>query len=445
MPLIQARIDDLDLDLQNPRYNGLSGMREAVKSIVLDQGKKLVNLAEDIATEGISPIHRLLALRSPDAPRRYVVLDGNRRVAALKILANPSLLDALEDIPHSLSKPLQQLAKEFDRSTVEPLDIFVVDSREEGRRWIELNHTGENEGRGVVSWDGFATARFRGSAPSLNVLALVERHGNLTAKEQELLQGFPVTNLDRLLGTPEVREKLGLELDSGVLQSHYDAGHIHELVKGLKKVVLDLATRRVRVSHLKSKQDRLNYISSFGPSELPNPRKRSEDTTSLQALATYNSSANTERRRTKTKKGASTARNKLIPSTCRLVISDPKIREIFEELHSLPLERYPNAISVLVRVFIELSMDHFGELNVSNWNIDDKLGKKIVKVAEILEGTGIRKTDLASFKRIASVEASPFHVDRLHKFVHSRRAMPTSTELRKGWDEVQFVFEAIWK
>jgi hypothetical protein len=39
----------------------------------------------------------------------------------------------------------------------------------------------------------------------------------------------------------------------------------------------------------------------------------------------------------------------------------PRINAIYYELLSLAVEQYPNACAVLLRVFVELSIDHFGE------------------------------------------------------------------------------------
>jgi len=41
------------------------------------------------------------------------------------------------------------------------------------------------------------------------------------------------------------------------------------------------------------------------------------------------------------------------------VLANPKIEEIYEELRSLQLKRHPHAIAVLLRVFLETSVDHF--------------------------------------------------------------------------------------
>ena len=48
-------INNLLVDLQNPRYDPRASQREALRTIIIDQGAKLLNLAEDIVDRGLNP------------------------------------------------------------------------------------------------------------------------------------------------------------------------------------------------------------------------------------------------------------------------------------------------------------------------------------------------------------------------------------------------------
>ena len=93
MPAVNATIDDLLLHSDNPRIGTVSTQREALQKILDEQEDKLAELAESIATDGMSPIERLLVRREKEGSDRFVVMEGNRRLAALKILCNPIALD----------------------------------------------------------------------------------------------------------------------------------------------------------------------------------------------------------------------------------------------------------------------------------------------------------------------------------------------------------------
>lgn len=438
MSALEVSIDDLLLDLKNPRFDGLASQREVLERIVFSQGRKLVNLADDIVTEGLSPAHRMLVVRARGERSKYTVLDGNRRLAALRILVNPAALDGMSDVGDSTKKQLKALAKTFDRKSVEPMDAYVLD-QQEARHWIEAIHTGENEGRGVVHWDGIMRARFRGESASLKALALVQAKGKLSEAELASLEKFPITNLDRLLATPEVRDRLGLVLEAEDLLSDVNP---NELVRALKRIVTDLASKKIRVSDIDTKDDRLRYMDEL-KAVLPDLSKRSGNLVPIDSLATGASgtgvaAAGRQRRRSQAHRKA------LIPADPRLHIGNPKIEEIYIELRKLPLESYPNAIGALARVFIELSVDHYGRANIAGYSIDWDLKKKIDQVAGHLQANGAHRRDLQPFRRIASSADVALSVDRLHGIIHSQFALPTPSELRRGWDEIGHVFVRIW-
>ena len=83
------KIDQLKLDLLNPRIRNAANQHEAMQQIIDEQDHKLANLAEHIVdNNSLNPMDRLLVLKDPDG--KYVVLEGNRRALALKLLSNPA-------------------------------------------------------------------------------------------------------------------------------------------------------------------------------------------------------------------------------------------------------------------------------------------------------------------------------------------------------------------
>ncbi len=75
-----------------------------------------------------------------------VVLEGNRRVAAIKILENPELLDGA--IKSALLVELRRLSRQYQDNPIEELSCVILKDMNEAAHWIELRHTGENEGAG---------------------------------------------------------------------------------------------------------------------------------------------------------------------------------------------------------------------------------------------------------------------------------------------------------
>ena len=120
MAAINVLIDKLLLDSENPRIGSATNQREALQKILDDQEEKLFALAEDNVDEGLSPIDRLLVLSEKKGEDRFITLEGNRRVGALKILANPHVLTDLH-IKGSLQRRFEELAGSFKREEVEPV------------------------------------------------------------------------------------------------------------------------------------------------------------------------------------------------------------------------------------------------------------------------------------------------------------------------------------
>ena len=59
--------------------------------MVRRQGEKLLELAQDILDVGLSPGEPLWVAPDPRAQGKFVVLEGNRRITALKVMDNPAL------------------------------------------------------------------------------------------------------------------------------------------------------------------------------------------------------------------------------------------------------------------------------------------------------------------------------------------------------------------
>src|SRR5258707_1095369 len=266
------KIDQLKLDVINPRISQASDQGEAMQRIIEDQDQKLANLAESIANEGLNPMDRLLVTKSEEGDQMYTVLEGNRRALALKILKNPAIVASL-DVRPALRKRFESLAQSFSAEDVEPIPCFEVANRADGSTWIEQRHNGEDEGRGIVNWSGIASSRFRGRDPALQALDFVREHGKLTDDQKKLLEGrFPITTLDRLLSTPGVRSKIGFDIKDDKLLTALPAD---EAIKPLRRIVLDLAEKRINVTGLKLKTQQVDYVSGLGKTDAPDLKKAS--------------------------------------------------------------------------------------------------------------------------------------------------------------------------
>jgi hypothetical protein len=122
---------------------------------------------------------------------------------------------------------------------------------------------------------------------------------------------------------------------------------------------------------------------------------------------------------------------------------------VYTELGTLAVDSYPNATSVLLRVFVELSVDHYvDQANLipnEHQRRNAKLSDKMKKVAEHLHNTGKIPVEL---KRVVNnVADGNGHlkpsVAGLHLYLHNMFAYPKPSELRQTWNELQPFLEKL--
>jgi hypothetical protein len=468
------KLDNLLLDLENPRIIRAGSQREALQRIIEDQGMKLAVLAESIVSlGGLNPMDRWLVLGSEDKGK-FIVYEGNRRLAALKILKDPSVLASLE-VRAPIKKRLETAAKGFDQSTVEPIDCFVLSDREEGANWLPQRHTGANKGSGIVDWNGLATARFRGSDPALQALDAVLKFGGLSDEDRvDIEDGFPITTLDRLLSSTGVRAIIGVDVKQSKLLTDLPA---KQALKVLRRIVTDLGFGEINVNDVKVATQQVNYAKNLD-ADLPDLATRTSTWQPVEdwdeatfappgsgqpggsgqgggagggsgsgSQGTGTGTGRTKRQRRKPE------RKVLIPRDCVLNVTNPKISEIEDELRSLLLSTHKHAIAVLFRVFLETSVDHYLTKQGVSLKSTDKGGHvrdkslqgKVTETIAALVAAGVEERSLDGVAKGIHDKKNPLSIETLHAYVHNQFYSPMESDLKTAFDNARPFFEAIWK
>lgn len=438
---MDVRLDKLDFDLENPRFEPVGNQIDALQAVVSSSPAKLVKLAEHIVENGINPAERLIVVAAPG--NRFVVVEGNRRLAALKLLAKPALLQTLE-VPNNTGNSIRRLADGFDRGTIETLDAVVFTEKSEAATWIDLKHTGENEGAGTVGWDGIQTARHRKSDPAVKLLDYAREQG-LVTKETLSSKPFPITSLRRLLGDPFVREALGLELSKGVVSASLPP---IELNKGVKRVINDLAAAKITVTNIKTKEDRARYIESLPKTHSAHGKRKLTEAWNINDKS---QAAETEKKTpTRIAIRPEKDRDYLIPANCRLHIPEDRLHKIFWELRrTLKLSTSPNAIAVLFRAFLELSVDYYLDANklptTNGKGFELNLEAKALSVIDHLEANNKLPRKAATLaKTHLNQKHSVSNMATFHAFIHNRKATPAPATLLAMWANVESILVGIY-
>lgn len=450
MPVIMLKVDDLVLDHDNPRIPPAVGQQDALQKVIRDQKAKLVSLAEDIIEWGLSPADNLLVLRLNQTPVRFISLEGNRRIAALKMLANPAVMSGLE-MPASMRRSFERLAKKFKKSAVEPISCSEMPTRESAKHWLDLRHNIGNNGAGIEGWKSLAKRRAVGGTPIvLQALDLVtERSGLNSAERNAITETFPTSTLERFLENRSARRELGLDVKDGNLVTKLPAD---EVAKALKKIVLDLATKKTRVNRLMKTDDMLEYLrTDLGKTYLPDLSKvKGKERTLSEIPVSEFTKVQTKSQR---RKPDPSDRKEVVPRTCRLNVTQNRIADIYKELRTLKLDDAPNSIAVLLRVFLELSVDYF--LTKNGGTLDFKpagaprpkwktLEAKLAEVVTIVVKIGVSQAKFKAISHAVTSKNSPMNTDLLHNYVHDQHQTPTPRDLVAAWNHAQPLFECIW-
>lgn len=449
MPDIKLKIEDLVLDHDNPRITHAEGQQDALQKVLTNQKSKLAKLAQSIVGHGLNPMDRLLVLRVNQKPPRFIALEGNRRTAVFKLLTKPAIMTGLE-MPDSMRKILERAARDYANGSIniEPISCFEMPARQDADYWLELRHKGENQGAGIVDWTTVQSHRFRSRTPAIQALDMVTNSGTLAADERARInENFPLSTLQRFVEDRKVRAAIGFDVKKGKLVTALPPS---EAVKALKRIVLDLATRQKRVGSLMKTQQMLDYLSSFEKGSTPDLSKAKGEPRAVDEIpvAEFGRAAS---RATGRRKLDPSDRREVVPKGCPVNVTDNRIAEIYKELRTLKLDDAPNAIAVLLRVFLEMSVDHFLENNGGSLKAVDngrerwkKLDRKLKEVIDMLVSIKVPETQLAAIKRSIDVKTSPMNVELFHLYVHERFATPSPAELKAAWNNAQPLFEKIW-
>lgn len=152
-PVTRTPVEQLRLDRENPRLVGaLTESSDETIIAHLYRREALGEILQSISTNGYLDIEPLVATR-PNASEALIVLEGNRRLAALRLLREPDLVTRIAS-SCNLRISIPSIADEL-QATLDAVSVCVVPSRDSARSFIGFKHI-----NGPSKWDAYAKARF---------------------------------------------------------------------------------------------------------------------------------------------------------------------------------------------------------------------------------------------------------------------------------------------
>ncbi|HEU0074336.1 MAG TPA: hypothetical protein VFS30_10005 [Dehalococcoidia bacterium] len=433
------------MDPINPRLDdGKQTQREALQAMLAAQGDKLVVLARDIAHNGLNPLDRFLIIEAEDSQDEYVVLEGNRRLTALKLLLNPELASGF--LSAANVRALKALSPSSEYRADSEMDCVLVESRDQAIHWLRLRHGGQLDGAGTVDWGATERDRFESrsgkSSPELKLLQFAVAHKAITPDDADLVS---ITNLRRLLSDKSVRDAVGLDIDrkAGRIATRYP---VKEVLKPVRKLLSDLASDDFVVGKIYTKADRADYLSGFKRANRPDAKTKRPAAADLPASPTATTRPASTSTRLKGGGRVKARRKTVAPTGTSLKIGQKRLKDIYRELQRLRLEEHANAGAVLLRVFLELTVDHYMHGRTIPDPPRPTLANKLMSVHDhLLQSKTITKAELAPVRKAASgKDLMAASIPLFNLYVHELNLTPSPGDVRTAWDNLELFFCRIW-
>lgn len=233
---------DLDNYVDNPRHDHAKGQKETLEKLFDSVGKNnMYRLAEDIAKNGLMPNLRIVVVKN-EQTGHYDVYDGNRRIAALKILLDPDYFNFLDSSMLGRFKKLSEGAN--ITSTVE----CYVTSEEEALNIMARMHSGEDQGRGMKQWGSREKDRFNAIITGKKSFAnLIDEYVRKYFENFDITTILNWTTITRIFNAKRVREKIGLDVHN---ESTFTKERMQLLIKACEFISKDASEKEIAPTRL---------------------------------------------------------------------------------------------------------------------------------------------------------------------------------------------------
>jgi len=420
------KLSDLEVNSSNDRHGELPDEASAIAWLFNDKPQHMRNLASDITKQGRIYEPPLVYLRGS----KFIVFDGNRRVTCLKLLTEPSSAPTVQfqDFFGELrSKWTSDLPKEVVCQIETDLD--EIDDI------LFRRHMGSKSGVGQTTWNDRMKLNFEGRTGRGTGKTAADHIEELLKQADKLPRNrkIPRSTMNRLFSSEKFLNRVGISIKKGQLSFTHNKSVV---LLALQRIANDLAGKTITLSDLWDSKRKNIYLKSLDDEGiLPTEEDR------IELDEDDNPNPNPKPKPKPKPKPRPRTRNRktLIPNLDYGIQWTGKTQrhsEIWDELQfHLFLETHQNAISVLLRVLIELSVKHYiSEANVNNIYKDDSLANKITKVAaHLVDAERIEKDYKRDLRKLEQSE-NLISTNTLNRYIHAYELSPSPSHLKAIWD-----------
>lgn len=437
------------------------------------KGSEIMDLARHIVKLGkLNPTDTSMVVPDPadKTGKLFIVMEGNRRLTALKLLHNPDLAD-VPGFSASHQVEIRRLHKDFVNAPINEVEVMVYADRNDSEMdmWRRIKHSGIGLG-GVapIEWDGMAKERDRAdrneASDEYTFIQSILSHKDAPAELREAADEgrLPISTIGKALDSADIRNVLGIERKKDELsktlseEEYFRRGLalINDFLKPLgkgkaKKTEGDISD----IS--KAKTYALELEKSLGPIK---PEDKEEPTPVPPPTPTLPVVPTVENPPAPTKPHPF-----VVPAEFKPAGMDPKASELLRELRErIHIGKGPICVAVGIRALVECTLYAF----LKEFGLDlvpDGLKDVGTRVAAHMQKTNEPIIIFNKGKKKDAQQKVPFDknivtalqkrcgssdensIQSLHDFVHNHAIIPKEAQLRSLWNDYQLIIAELWR
>lgn len=239
------KVNQLINSPENPRHAIGNSEEDTLQKLFKAVGVQyMLNLAEDIQKHGLLSNQQVVVVFSSEI-QKYVVYEGNRRIAAIKLLLDPDSFSFLDSASVDKAKRIAQQG-----GIPSEVDCYVTDDKE-AFFIMERLHSGEDRGRGTKQWTSREKEAFKvRQSHQKKVSYLIDHYCKQYFNDFDITTILPFTTIERIFNNREIKRKIGLDITN---EQTFTCARIKLIIDTSRYVVQEATSSGLSVTRLFNK------------------------------------------------------------------------------------------------------------------------------------------------------------------------------------------------
>lgn len=466
-------VTGIDLDPYNPRLpeDSKTLSQNELINYLIENYSVYEDIAKSIIQKGYYPLKYIVVVKS-DSTNRYIVIEGNRRIAALKAIINADIVNQ-----KNRSKFIR-LTEQVDIKNIKRIPVLIAPSRESVVPLLFAEHA-QNP---TKKWSLIMKAEFYSNEiangrsfeelsvecdlsiteikEALKMLNMYKIACHLELEDEILMkvqdkEAFQASTLERIYNSKLFQEKLKFCFDNeGNLVGKTDK---QEFTEAYKQIVTDIA-KGTQKGGIDSRSINTNaqqkaYLDKID-GVLPKKDGNFFGKELIPASKTPNN-ALSKPLQSKTKRSSRVPKGLITSGVVFKLQSAACIRKIYDALKGISVNKYPVPTAILLRVLLDKTLRY--NLRIRRINtlrvIENKteIDKKIddITLKQILEFISARQNPLGldngickTIKKFQS-SSSNASLTALNNIIHNPDYTLNEEEVREIWSNLEGLFKQL--